>query len=878
MRFVTRVKSFLRVLLRRDRVESELGAELKAYVELLTDEKMRAGMSPRAARRAALLELGGMEQVKERVRDAWLGAWASALVRDVRHSVRLFARAPGFTAAVVISLGLGVGGTTAIFSVLNAVLLRPLPYPDAQQLHLVRIWWGDFSASLSPADLGALRQHDGIVSVGAYFFPDDGFALQHPEGPEVVQGAILTPDLPTVLGIQPLVGHTFGPDRDAREVLIAETLWREQFGGRTDAIGRTLLLDGEAYTIVGVMPAGFGVPPQSDARVWVKFEPQPPTRRGPFYLNTIARLAADSNAPSIATRLTALSLPHLRDRFGVTEEWRYGLRPLKDAVVGDVRPTLRLLGWAVPLVLVIGVLNFSNLLLARGLTRRHEIGVRAALGAGRGRIAAQLMVEAGLLGLLGGTAGLAVAWMGLRVAQVPAAAIIPRMNEVHLDASVIAFALAVGMGAGLMAGVLPALRLPWSALAADLRDRGRGFGPGIAYARVRRLLVSTVVSLTLTVLVSAALLVKSLMRLESVDPGFDGRGVLTFRLALPDEAYPDSATDKLAAFLGELKGRIAALPGVSDVAFSNSLPPDQLQMSNNYTVEGSVPESAAAPDVAGWILASEAYFDALQIPVLQGRAFTPEDRDGAPGVIVVNEAFVRRHSPGEEPLGKRLKGGDWDADSPWLTIVGVAGDVPYDGGVWAGSEPTVYTAYAQNLWATSPFVVVRADGDPLTLVAAVRDIVQSIDRMLPLRDVATMRQRLYDSAAAPRLRGRLFMLLAVVALALAVNGVFGVLAYDVNQHRHDIAVKRALGATSWAVVASVVRSGLQLVAAGAVLGVAGGIIAGRLLAGMLYGVSPHDLQVVSASVFAVATAAFFACLLPARNAARIDPMKVLRQE
>jgi predicted permease len=452
--------SVLRVFLRRDRVEHELSAELMAYVELLTDEKVRAGMAPRAARRAALLELGGLEQVKERVRDAWVGAWLNALGRDVRHSLRLFARAPGFTAAVVISLGLGVGGTTAIFSVLNAVLLRPLPYPEAHELHLIRIWWDDFSASLSPADLGALREQDAIVSVGAYFFPGDGFALQHPEGPEVVQGAILTPDLPTVLGVQPLAGRTFTPDRDTREVLIAETFWHERFAGSADALGRTLELDGEVYTIVGVMPTGFGVPPQSDAMVWVKFEPQPPTRRGPFYLNTIARISADSNEPSAAARLTALSVPQLRDRFSVTEEWRYGLQPLKDAVMGDVRPTLRLLGWAVPLVLVIGILNFSNLLLARGLTRRHEIGVRSALGAARSRIAVQLLVESGLLGLMGGLAGLALAWIALRVAEVPAASIIPRMNEVQLDASVVMFALLVGLGAGLMAGVLPALRLP----------------------------------------------------------------------------------------------------------------------------------------------------------------------------------------------------------------------------------------------------------------------------------------------------------------------------------------------------------------------------------------------------------------------------------
>jgi predicted permease len=323
---------------------------------------------------------------------------------------------------------------------------------------------------------------------------------------------------------------------------------------------------------------------------------------------------------------------------------------------------------------------------------------------------------------------------------------------------------------------------------------------------------------------------------------------------------------------------VRTIAGVSDVAFATSLPPNDLWLRNDYTVEGTAPDAAGASNVAAWIPVSESYFDALHIGIVQGRAFSAQDRDGAPAVAIVDEAFVRRHYPDGNATGKRLKGGTWDDSAPWITIVGVARNVSYDGGVWGGGEPTVYTAYTQNLWATTPFVVVRASGDAGALMTRVRAAVRDIDPSLPLRDVATMEERVHDSMAAPRLRGRLFVLLAGIALALAITGIYGLIAYDVNQHRQDIAVRRAFGAPTGAVVGGVLRSGMQLVAAGGVAGIIGALLAGRLLGSLLYGVTARDVQALVVSCLAIVIAALAACVIPALNAARVDPMRALRQE
>lgn len=880
MPVLARLASVCRNLFRRADVEARLDAEIRAYVDLLAEEKVRAGMPPAEARLAALRETGSIESVKQATREGRAGAGLDVLFQDLGYAGRTLARRPGFTAAVMLSLALGVAATTSVYSVVSAVLLRPLPYVDADRLHEVRIAWGDFSSSFSAADRLALRETSApLGDAGGYYAPDDGFALATAAGPEVVRGALVTPELPRLLGVQPSRGRLFTENGQAEpiEALVSDRFWRTHLDGTAEVVGRGLLVDGDAVMVVGVMPPGFAVGNQQTADIWIRFEPSRPTRRGAFYLNAIARLAPGVTPDEAAARFTDRVTPLLRDRFGVTEAWRYEVRPLKDALVGNIRPTLRLLFAAVALVLLVGVLNGSNLLLARGMTRRHELGVRAALGAGRGRLVRQLVVEAALLGSFGAAAGLLLAALALRLGAGTLGGVVPRIQEVRLDGAVVAFALAVGIGAGILAGILPAWRIPWTSLVQGIREGERGTGGGHRQNRTRRVMVMAEVALTLTIVAGATLLVKSLRRLEAADPGFDSRGVLTFRVSLPEATYPDSIPDRAAGFFGALLPALRNLPGVTAAGLSGALPPDDLQIRNNYTVEGTEQGGRGPGDVAEWIVVDTGYFSAMRIPVLRGRQFGPGDRDSAPPVVVVNQSFARRHFGAGTAVGKRLKGGDWDPEAPWLTIVGVVGDVAYSDGLAKGVEPTVYLAHAQNLWLSSPFLVVRA-AETSGLVSPIRGAVTALDPAIPLRDVATLEERLRDSVAAPRLRSMLFATLALVALALALTGIYGVLAYEVSLRARETAVRLALGASTADVVRMIVADGLRLSGIGMVLGIGGAVALARALSAFLYGVKPFDPSGLAVAVGIMLAAAVAACLIPARSAARTEPIDALRAE
>jgi putative ABC transport system permease protein len=759
----------------------------------------------------------------------------------------------------------------------DGVLLRPLPFPQSNQLHLVRIWWNDFSAALSVADYFAIREQSrGIAEIGAFYFPDGGFAMATADGPEVVQGAFVTSELPMVLRVPPLIGRGFSGDPEACQTLIGHDLWQRRFNGRPDAIGRTITLDDEPCAVAGVMPSGFHLPALRDDEVWVRARLHTPTRRGGYFLMTIARVPDGVTPEATAGRLTSVVTPVLRERYGIRNAWRYGLRPEKDVVVGDVRETLLLTFCAVTLVLVIAIANVANLLLARGSVRTRELAVRASLGAGRARLARQLLTESALLGLLGGGLGLALAATGLRLSRAAAAAVMPRMDEVHLDPFIVAFALASGVTAGLVAGVVPVLRLPWTRLGNWLREGGRTTGEGVRDGRLRQMLVVAEIALTLTVVTGSALLVKSLLRLQHEDPGFQPSGVLSFLISLPDEPYKDP--DRAGTFLANLETRLRALPGVRSVGAASSLPPNLLTFSNNYNVEGRLHDTAGPSGVAEWNMVSSDYFRTLGIGITRGRAFDSGDRVTGSRVAIVNEAFARRHYPDGSALGKRLKGGDWDPREPWTTIVGVTRDVPYESGVWGGAHPMVYAALAQNPYYRSPYIVIRAAGDPSLLVPAVRNVLRELDARIPLRDVVSMSEQLHRSMAVPRFRGLLFSLLGGLALALAVTGIYGVMAYHVNRRRRETAIRRALGASGRQVVRMTLGTGMQLALLGVGIGMAGAHAAARSLSSLLYRVQPRDPGVLIGVAAIIAFAALLACAVPAARAVRIDPATILREE
>ena len=875
MSFLAGLRHRIRELVRPSDVARELDDELRDHLEHERMHQIDRGLGPDVAERAARIRVGRLDLAREAVAGERTGHLVADLARDLRTAMRAIRRAPGFAAAVVVSLALGVGGTTAIFSVVYGVLLRPLAFDHADELHLVRVWWNDFSASLSPADYVALhdtRRSSGAV--GAYFFPDSGFALAGRDGPELIEGGFVTPDLLEVLRVAPRLGGGFTAQQKTCEILISEALWQRRLGSTRDAIGRSVALDGQSCTVVGVMPAGFNLPGQRNGDVWAKAQLKPPTRRGPFFLTTLARVPASSSVETTEARITTAVTPLLRDRYGIRDSWRFGLRPLRDAVVGDVRETLLLTFAAVSLVLIIAMANVANLLLARGTVRTRELAVRASLGAGRGRLARQLLTESAVLGVAGGALGVLLARLLVNIARTAGAEIVPRLSEVDVDAAIVAFGCALGLCSGLVAGVLPVMRLPWTRLGDWLRDGGRT-GESVKHGRTRRALVVAEIALTLTVVTSAALLVKSLITVEREDPGFRPDGLLSFRLSLPDQPYDDET--RLAAFVADLTTRLASLPGVASVAYAASLPPNLLDITNNYTLEGSDRDGAGTNGVAEWNVVSQDFFDTLKIPVTRGRAFVDTDRPDAPPVAVVNESFARQHFQGLDPIGKRLKGGDWDPRSPWTTIVGVVRDVPYASGVWGGSHPMVYIAFSQLL-LQNPFVVVRTAGDPAVSLAAVRAAVTAVDAGAPLRDVATMTERVHRSTTIPRFRGLLFSFFALLALAIAVTGIYGIMAHHVNQRRRETAIRRALGATSRQMLTSTLGAGLRLALVGIALGTGAALAVTRSMAALLYRVEPHDPAVLAGVAVLLAATAVIACVVPALRAASIDPAAVLRDE
>jgi putative ABC transport system permease protein len=859
-------------VLLRGRVEEELNDELRDHVQREMARQLADGADQQEAARRTALRVGSLEAAKEAVRDERGGRFVSDAMTDVRIGLRSLARNRGFTVAVVLSLGLGVAGVTAISSVVHAVVLKSMPYREADRLHIVRVWWGSFSATLSPADLEILRERSAPVGpLGAFFFPDDGFTMTTAGGPEVVPGALLTPELPAVLGVAPILGAGFSANPDADEVLIGHDLWQRRFGGRSDVIGRTITLDARHQTIVGVMPAGFTTPGSRDEQAWVKGRWPQPTRRGAFYLHAVVRLRDGLSPEAAATQLTGLVAPIMRERFGGNPIWGYGVRSVLDTVVSDSRKTLTLAFAAVVLVLLIAMLNVANLLLARGTVRAREFAVRASLGAGRGRLVRQVLTEAALLGVLGGALGLGLAALAMTAFRESALAIVPRMHEVRMSLPTAVLAIATGLVTGLLAAVMPLLRPGWIDLADSLRDGGRTVGAGRRQAAVRRGLVALEIAITLIVLMGAALLAKTMHRLESADPGFKPADLASFRLALPDDAYPE---ERRRVFAVELERRLRSLPGATAVTLSGALPPNNLPFTNNYTVEGQSGERGAL--VAEVVEAGAAFFDTLGIPLRRGRAFDATDRFGSDSVAIVNEMFARRQFQTLDVIGRRFKSGDPGSTSPWITIVGVAADVPYGGGIWGGADQTVYVPYAQTSWSTAPYVVMRFSGAPP--MESIRAVVRAIDPALPLRDVATMNERLRKSTSVPRFRSWLAASLAGIALALAMTGIYGVMAYHVSQRRRETAIRRALGAREGQIVTEVIASGLKLAGAGIVVGVAGAVAASRSFGSVLYHVDARDPVLLGAAVAALGTAALLACLIPAGRAARVDPMLILRDE
>ncbi|HYL05573.1 MAG TPA: ABC transporter permease [Thermoanaerobaculia bacterium] len=878
---LARCGSWWRNLAHRARVEGDLADDVASYLELLAEEKMRAGMSPQAARRAARVELGGVEQVKERVRAVRTGAWLDTLALDLRYGVRMLVRSPGFTAVALLALALGIGANTAIFSVVDGVLLRALPYPDAGRLMLVS---RHFSGSNFPfgnlclADYVDWRAANRAFEAPAVF-QRRRFDLTGTSAPEQVGGAAVSAGFFSALRVRPLLGRVFraGEDGPARERLavVSESLWRRRFGGSPGVVGQAVDLDGNRATVVGVLPSSFHFP-RPDSEVWTNLVFAPPTRRGPFFYRGLARLKPGVTPAQAQAELAAIARRiELGDRW--TARLSFPMQPLREAIVGDARPALLVLLGAVSLVLLIAAVNVANLLLARATARDREMAVRLGLGAGRARLLRQLLTESALLALAGGAAGVAVAAAGIALLRAWNPGNLPRIEEVHLDARVLGFTLVISLAAGVLFGLAPALHSSRTDLAAALKAGGRGSSASAGRRRARAVLVVAEIALSLLLLAGASLLLRSFVRLQRVETGMlaPPARVLSVQISPSAAKYRDDKTS--IAFYQQLLERVRRLPGVEAAAVADSLPPDREGNADTYVIAGRPLGPGELNPVTSAPTVDADYFRTLGIPLLAGRCFDRRDRQGSPPVAIISEGMARRDFAGRDPIGQRLKASGPELnDSPYLEIVGVVGNTKYLG-LASPLDAAYYQAAAQN-GGQKQFLVLRSAVPAAGLAPLVRREVQAIDRDVVAGGAATMEQALAESVAPPRFRTLLLAAFAAVAVLLAAIGIYGVIAYAVVQRTHEIGLRMALGAGRAEVLRLVVGQGAYLALAGIGLGLAGALAGTRVLAKLLFGVGvtdPLTFILVPVLLAAVALAASF---IPARRAALIDPQKALQYD
>jgi len=885
MRLFSTLASFWRNLRWRPRLERDLDEEVQGYAELLAAEKVAKGMTPEEARRAARLELGGVEQVKEQVRDAWFGLFLDTLWQDVRYAARTLAKSPGFTLAAVLALALGIGANTAVFSAVYGVLLRPLPYPDADRLALVHMRFSPQNndrGTLSIADYldwkAANRAFEDPVlytvrRIDILRGGDTGAE------PEQVSGAMVTAGFFTALRSKPLLGRTFLPGDDSPTgepvAVLSEDLWRRRFGANPAVIGQKIRTKAQYCTIVGVMPASLHFPRQ-DTELWTSLPLEPPKRRGPFFYRGFGRLNPGVSLEQAQQEANAVGRNIEQAHPQTYSRLTLPVVPLHEATVGSVRLPLLVMFWAVLLVLLISMVNVASLLLARANTREREMAVRASLGAGRGRLLRQLLTESVLLALPGGAAGLLLAEGAIRALRYWNPGNLPRIEEIHLDGRVLAFTFLVSLLSGILFGLVPALQASRAAPGESLKEGGRSGTPGASRHRIHAALVVSEIALSLMLLIGAGLFVRSFVRLQQVSPGFQAppENLLTMRISPAGVNYDDAV--KLTAFYERLLERVRQMPGVESAAVSDSLPPDREADADTFVIAGQQWSQEANPSVSAPLVSVD-YFRALGIPLLRGRYFTAEDTANSPPVVIISEAMARRYFAGRDPIGERLKrsGPGPELSSPFMEIVGVVGDVKYMG-LQRESGLAYYEPTAQNR-EPRMFLAIRSAAASGLASAVLREI-QALDRQAVVVQVTTMDQSIYASVAAPRFRTMLLGFFAGIALLLAAIGIYGVVAYSVTQRTHEIGIRMAVGARRLDVLRLVLGQGATLALLGICIGLGGSLALTQMLAQLLFSVKPTDPLTFGGVSLALAAVALLASFIPARRATRIDPLVALRYE
>jgi predicted permease len=872
--------------LRSKRLDRDLDDELRFHLEMRTRELIASGLSPEEARREARLRFGNPTSLQESTRSMDTLEWLETLWQDLRYACRVLRRSPGFTTVVVLTLALGIGANTAIFSVVNAVILRPLDCNEPQRLAVLDTADTRYNSkgAASYRDIAYWRSESRTFEeIAVYYLP--GWSRQTLTGieePQPIQAAFVSSNFFPMLGVAPLLGRTVSAEdvqRRERVVVLSEALWRRRFDGSPSALQATLELDGKPWQVIGVMPETYRFPFR-DTQCWMPVTSHDEWRDEGKDLKSrrwlgLGRLKPGASFEQAQAEMSTIAA-HLEKEYPDTNAGlTVKVTALQLLVAGNTRLALWVLLGAVAFVLLIACTNVANLVLARGATRERELAVRAALGAGRGRLVRQLLTESLALAAAAGALGLGLALAGIRALVAFGPLDLPRLSETRIDATVLVFTLLASLLAGILFGLAPAWRISRCNPNESLKQGGRATAGSLGLRHARSLLVVAEFALAVVLLAGAGLLIRSFLAVEAVDSGFKTERVLTVHIWFA-ASTPES---RQLAFYRQGIERLAAIPGVEAAGAGNTL--FQLGESRGFAlreVEGRPAEPRDQWTPLSWTTVSGDYFQALGIPLLRGRFFSQRDRRDSSPVVIINETLARRYWPGEDPIGKRLKGFDpRGRNDEWVTVIGMVADTRTQG---RERPPMAQLFQPQEQWSDgTPYFVIRtATRDAQQLSSAVRSVLHAVDKAAAITDVTTPEQRLQDQTSRRRFQAWLFGLFSGVALLLAAIGIYGIMHYSVAQRRHEIGIRMALGARPGDVLGLVVRQGLSLAAIGTAAGLLSALWLTRALATLLFGVTPTDPLTFAGVSAVLLLAALVACWLPARRATRIDPIVALRQD
>ncbi|HXG63927.1 MAG TPA: ABC transporter permease [Blastocatellia bacterium] len=877
-----------RALFQKEKVERELDSELRFHLEMEIEQNMRQGMSYKEARRAALRSFGGYEQFKEECRDVRGTRFIEALWQDLRYGARLLAKNPGYTLVAVLTLGLGIGANTAIFSVIYGVLLSPLPYADGNRLVFLNQrapLGGVERMSFSVKEINDYRERNQTLE-GVVEYHSMSFILLGGEEPERIQTGVVSWNFFDVMGVKPLLGRTFLPgdeEHGAEAVLIlSHTYWQRSHGGDPNIVGKVFQMNNRPHTVIGVLPPIPQYPQENDVYMPtsacpIRSSEEVITNRGRRMMNVFGRLKPGVSVPQARADLGVIASQlqnEYPEAYPANRGYEATMSPLHEELTRVARPTLLILLGTAGLVLLIACANVANLTLARSMRRERELAIRAALGAGRGRLVRQLVTENVLLSLAGGGLGLLLAAAGLDLLVALAAKFTPRAAEVEIDASVLLFTLAVSFLTGIIFGLIPALPTAQKIQTALKEESGRST-TGAGRQRLRGMLLVAQVAVSFMLLIGAGLMVRSMIKLQQVNPGFDPERVLAMRLSLNWSRY--TSDQQFIDFERRLLARVQPLPGVLSAAMASTYPMNPVGITygpfnQSFRIEGhDLADGELAPR-ADYRTVSPDFFQTVRIPLIKGRTFTEEDDEDALRVAVINQSMARHRWGDEDPIGKRVT---FNNGETWITIVGIVGDVKQYG---LNSEftdelyvPTFQDGGGGNL-------LIRTAVDPTAMIRQIRNVVHEVDPETAIDNVQTLEQARDETISSPRLTTMLMSLFAALALVITATGIAGVMALWVTQRTHEIGIRMALGATRASVLRMVLGQGLTLIVIGLAIGAVGAFALTRIMSGFLFGVEPTDPVTYAAVAVVFVAAATAACLVPARRATSIDPIIALRSE